>query len=395
MDLHMKQFVKIVPNEFVNEARDLRELAVVASMGIRVAVIARGAKKGIEEQDGWTIHRLSTRPLGQARFLVPLNRAASLFTWAAYVRRLRPDCISCHDLAALLIGWLSALTVPARRKPALVYDSHEFELGRSTAKARGRMALALISGTEKFLMERCAFSIMVNDSIADEVQRIHRLRVRPVVVRNIPEYRKIDGAACRQRRREICDLLRAPEDAFLAMYHGGISQGRGLEVLLEALGKCASVYAVILGSGEPAYIADLKAMSARLGIGGRVLFLPAVKVDVLWQYVGAADVGIVTIPGTCRSYYYMLPNKFFENIQSETPVIASDFPEFRNIVTVYVIGFLADPGAAAAISAALERMRTDRELYHTFKENIRRAKAELCWEKEREVLKNAYACIWR
>ena len=39
---------------------------------------------------------------------------------------------------------------------------------------------------------------MVNDSIADEVQRIHGLRERPVVV-DIPNYWNIDESVKRER----------------------------------------------------------------------------------------------------------------------------------------------------------------------------------------------------
>ena len=86
----------------------------------------------------------------------------------------------------------------------------------------------------------------------------------------------------------------------------------------------------------------------------------------------------------------MLPNKFFENIQSLTPVIVSNFPEVSKIVDEYNIGIKVDPNSIAEIIEAIEKMRYDKILYATFKSNLKKAKEELCWEKEKKVLEQAY-----
>ena len=143
------------------------------------------------------------------------------------------------------------------------------------------------------------------------------------------------------------------------------------------------------------YIEKLKQMAKELNILDRVLFHHAVHIDSLWQYVGAADVGMVTIPAVSKSYYYMLPNKFFENIQSITPIIGSDYPEIKRVIKNYDIGALVDPENIDEIVAAIEEMRTNDEVYSRLKKNLKRAKEELCWENERVVLKEAYGKILR
>ena len=60
---------------------------------------------------------------------------------------------------------------------------------------------------------------MVNDSIADEVQRIHGLRERPVVV----ETYRIIGILMKAyvKGQQFCEQLGIPEDMFIVMYHEG------------------------------------------------------------------------------------------------------------------------------------------------------------------------------
>ena len=106
---------------------------------------------------------------------------------------------SCHDLSALhLAYWLTRLR---KERPLLIYDSHEFEMGRNAK--RSVFKSFLIKRQERYLMNRCAFSIMVNDSIADEVQRIHKLKERPIVVRSTPDCWEIDESVCQQKKQEL------------------------------------------------------------------------------------------------------------------------------------------------------------------------------------------------
>ena len=309
--------------------------------------------------------------------------------WRKRINALHPRCISCYDLASLYVAWVS--TIGVKEKPLLVYDSHEFELERSSARKRGALLKSAVRFAERFLMGRCAFSIMVNDSIADEVQRIHGLSDRPVVVRNTPPFWELDEARTAKVRERYLEGLGAPEDAFIVMYHGNLQTGRGLEVLIRLLDRLADVRAVVLGDGEAAYVDGLRALARSQGVDSRLLFLPAVPYDELRHWVSAADIGMVICENVCKSYYYMLPNKFFENVQSETPIIASDFPETGRLVREYGIGLACDPSDLEGIAQCVERLRDDKALYARCKDNLRAAKKELCWEKEGKTLEAAYA----
>jgi len=385
--------LKICINVWQNENRDKRELSVVRELGHEVEVIAKGELSGaIENVDGFQVTRLSSRPLGD-RIPVSLNRVLSLFTWASYIRKRSDiDAISGHDYLALTIGYLS--NIGKRKKAQLVYDSHEFELGRN--QSRSKLAYWVVCHWERFLMKRCAFSIMVNDAIADEVQRIHKLKDRPVVARNTPAYCDLDQEKIAQTRKELLSLLDAPEDAFIMMYHGGILQNRGVEQMLTAVSQLENIYAVVLGNAQTeAYMASLHTLVDKLGISKRVLFHPAVSINVLGNYIGATNAGMSLLQPTVQNHILALPNKFFENIQCLTPVIVSDFPAIGSIVDQYEIGLKVNPASPEEIATAIDLLRHDKALYSTFKKNLKQAKEDLCWEKEKLVLQDAYRRILR
>ena len=197
----MSFVLKICASEWKNASRDKRELSVYKEMGTDVAGLAKGNVDDagrLDEVDGFKVYRYSTRPLG-SKIPNALNRIVSIFTWAYFAKKMQPDIISGHDLSGLTIGWMGSLLM--RKKVKLIYDSHEFELGRNVK--RRKVALTLVKWWEGFLMKRCVFSIMVNDTIADEVMRIHNLKNRPIVIRSTPNLWNIDNDECLRTRTEL------------------------------------------------------------------------------------------------------------------------------------------------------------------------------------------------
>jgi len=382
-----KLVLKIVANAWENASRDERELSVVRELGADVLVMAKGDKTSVRENvKDFPVYRMSTRPLGK-RVPKGFNRIASIFTWAYQARKFQPDVISGHDLIPLFIGWLSSCFQKKENRPKLVYDSHEFTIFNSK---KSRFQIFLVTQFERFLIKRCAFTIEVNDGIADEVQRIHKLKERPVVVRNIPEKWVIDPAVCQETRSQIMKSFQGENSFFLVMYHGRVMPDRGIEMLIRLVSVNPNVAAIIFGNGEAQFVRKLQQKVQELSVDGRIYFHEEVPQKELWKYVGAADVGMILAPAITRNHLYSLPNKFFENIQSETPIVCPSYPEMERIIKHYRNGLTCDPTDLAAVNHCIEQFRTDSELYQNCKRNTVRAKEELCWEKEKITLKEAY-----
>ena len=94
-----------------------------------------------------------------------------------------------------------------------------------------------------------------------------------------------------------------------------------------------------------------------------------------------------------KNHYFSSPNKFFESIQAEVPVIASDLPEMRRIVDQYHIGLCCKPNDVEELCRCIDKLREDAVFYARCKENLKIAKQDLCWEKEKNVLQQAYRAL--
>jgi len=385
--------LKICTGTWENASRDKRELLVCKDLGLHTCVLAKGLNEDrgrLDNIDGFDVYRYTTRPLGVG---VPnlLNRCISVLLWALFIKKIKPTIISGHDLSGLTIGWIYSLI--AKNKPKLLYDSHEFEIGRNAE--RNVLVRAAIKAFEGFLVKRCDYSIVVNDSIADELVNIYKLRNRPLVVRNIPEYWNLDENIVSMQRTEFRNYFEANDDDFIIMYHGMITKGRGIEKTIELLSINKKLHLIILGSGIESYIEELKNIVKKSGLNDRIMFLNAVPNSELWKYVAAVDLGMIIIPAVSKSYYYMLPNKLFENVQSGTPVLCSNFPTIKSVVTNCNLGLCCDPNNLFEINNCIEELRTNKDLYMNIKESVLCQKEFLCWEKESKILRDAYERIVR
>jgi glycosyltransferase involved in cell wall biosynthesis len=375
--------LKICIGTWQNASRDQRELGVCRELGADISVLAKGdvGDRGRKEQvNGFPVLRYTTRPY--SKLPVSVNRVISVFQWAKYVSTLGVDVISGHDIGGWTIGWLSKF-YNRKNNPLLIYDSHEFELGRNSK--RNILQLVFIKFWEKKVIKKSAFTIVVNNSIADELVRIYKLKDRPVVVRNIPSRWEIDETVCKETRQELFNMFGRGQH--ILIYHGAICENRGIEQILAAIKGLPEINLLIVGNYQ-SEVYKKRIEELIKSISKQVIVKPAVPHSELWKYIGAADLCVAPIIPTHKSYYFALPNKLFEAIQARTPLLVSDLPEMSRIVNKYRVGETMNPQDVDDVRENVKSLLSKGKDY--YRHNLEHAAAELVWDKEKQILSSAY-----
>lgn len=383
-----KLILKIDLNVWKNASRDMRELSLYRELGADVAVLAKGCLGDCGKEElvnGFKVLRYNTRPLG-LKIPVIVNRIASIFIWAKYVRNeIEPDIISGHDLPGVAVAWISNLFQKKDKKCPVIYDSHEFELGRN--EKRNWCTRLIIRIVENYFIKRCVFTIAVNDSIADRLCEEYSLKRRPIVVRSTPNLWRLNNSKIENNRKLILDELGVE---FLITYHGIIRSGRGIEDLIKVLSLDNTIGGLIIGDcASDDYYKSLQQLAVDYSVNDRVKFHKAVPLNELSELIGAGDASMILIKPESISYYLSLPNKFFESIQALIPIIASDLPEISKLTKEYSIGLLCNSSDLKNIYQQILLLKRNREVYSNIKKNLLKAKEELCWEKEKRYLAEA------
>lgn len=325
----MKKSLHLTHTDIEFDSRILKEMGALARAGYAVSgigvVLDEGAQKSSIPFDS-DIEALTLRSRKLNFLPRTLRHVVTLFELVVKMVpraiRQRPNVIHCHDTLALPLGVIVKVFTGAK----LVYDAHELESNRNgLTKLQGTLTLL----AEKLLWRFVDALIVVSPSI-DNWYRETIGPKRSAVILNSPLF----SEACSQEDDYLRKKFSIPTYSKVFIYVGILGQGRGIDLLCEAFKdpEVAS-HVVFLGYGE---LSDkLKNLAADYP---NIHVHDAVGHSQVVPIVQSADFGLCLVQEVSLSDYYCLPNKLFEYCFAGVPVLASDFPDIRAVLSEYGLG---------------------------------------------------------
>lgn len=144
------------------------------------------------------------------------------------------------------------------------------------------------------------------------------------------------------------------------LYMGSLHHWKGIDVLIQAMVylKGRNVMCYIVG-GEEGQIDRYRSLGRELGVEGHLKFEGFVPPYRRFEYLGMADICVLPLRNQSIARYFTSPIKLFEYMASGTPIVASDLPTIREVITHGINGLLVPPedpeALARAIALLLER----------------------------------------
>jgi glycosyltransferase involved in cell wall biosynthesis len=292
---------------------------------------------------------------------------------APVLKGLRADVFMANDLPTLPV------TLAAAKRSGnvpVIYDSHELfpEQGYPPEQA------AYWSRLEAIHIGQAAAVMTVNISIAEEMARRYGI-AQPAVLRN-----------CTPRQPErswpggLHERLGLPRDIPVILFQGRLEAHTRVETLVRAwaLMPDLPLHLALVGGGGLS--AGMAALVMQLGLQGRVHLHPHVPQAELPAVTAGASAGLIPYQPTCLNNLLCTPNKLFEYLSAEVPVISTDLPEIRRIVDGYGVGVLGPTGTPEEVAALVRGFAS--ELYRdpAIGARLARAAEELDWHREARVL---------
>jgi hypothetical protein len=126
-----------------------------------------------------------------------------------------------------------------------------------------------------------------------------------------------------------------------------------------------------------------------------VHLLDAVPPQELLTWTASADISIMLFQPTSENHDQVTPQKLWEAMAAGTPVLASDLPGFRAIVSETGCGRLVDPTDPVAVARAIREMLAlgPDGLRELGERGLAAAHTTYNWERQFEVLEHEYARI--
>lgn len=277
-----------------------------------------------------------------------IGRMINLLALIRAVRQEEADIFHAHDLPGLLCASLALFF----KKKILIYDSHELW---SDVNLFGfwRILRWPFRILEKILISKVTAIITVNNSLAQILERrygkptlaVYNFSKISARSHNYPPLGKV-----RHLNKFVC-----PNDQKIIIYIGVFRKGRGLMQILQVAKMLDDSYLfLMIGYGRKQK--EIQLGIKRLNLEKQVIIKPPVHPEELISVVKKAKVGLCLIENTSQSYYYSSPNKLFQYIAAEVPILASDFPEHRQIVLENHIGEVVNPDNPQQIAQKILEM---------------------------------------
>jgi glycosyltransferase involved in cell wall biosynthesis len=330
---------------------------------------------GLPRVNGLRFHHVPAAPGGRAgriRFLLAsLRRSRAGPAHVIYTRDL--------GLADFL------LQRPAGRRRPVVYEAHGVAavVGAEMPALLGKPELApspqklhRLDRRERRVWRRAAACVAITSALAGELAARHGARERVFVVPDGAAPHP-DGAGREGPGAPGPTRAGSP----VAAYAGHLYPWKGVDVFVRALALVPGVEGLIVG-GHPAEsdLARVRALVDELRLAGRVTITGLVPPGEVAGRLEAATILVLPNTASALSERYTSPLKLFEYLALGRPIVASDLPAIREVLTDGQTALLVPPGDPAALAAALSRLAAEPATADSIAQRARDLAHEYTWD---------------
>lgn len=369
MRTHKKIVIVSVTNDLVTDQRVSKVCKSLQTMGFDIHLIGRKLKDSLPINRAYKVSRMRLLFNKGPLFYVEYN--FRLFCLLLFAKK---SVLLANDLDTLLPNFLiSKLT----SKP-LVYDSHELFTEVPELIHRPKIQKIWLT-IEQWIFPKLKHVFTVNQLIANIYQNKYQVSVK--VLRNIaPKYQ------FKALKHDFENEIRKASKVII-LQGAGINIDRGAEEAVTMMQYLENVILYVIGSGDVFPI--LEDMVKELGLKEKVFLLGRKPYDELMQYTKVADLGLSLDKNTNLNYEYSLPNKIFDYIQAETPLLVSDRKIVAQLVQQENIGAVIDHHNPKLMAEKVEQMLNAKE-YSVWQENLKKSALKYHWANEAKVIQEVY-----
>ena len=287
-----------------------------------------------------------------------------------FIKNKKPDIIHVHDLPALNLG----VSLKQELNCPLVYDAHEiypFQPGYD-AVTKDKLYQA-----EKSMIKFADLVVVINQDQAEFMMAEYGSFSYSILT-NATSY---PHAYVKNKRYNLIrERLKLGDKTKLILFQGGVNRLRKIDYLIEAISlSTENVHLILMTWG--AEIQDFKSMARALNVENRVHFIDPVPWEEVLFWAASADIGFLPYQALDLNTKLSSPNKMYEFILSETPMIASqDLINVRRVFEKEKVGLLWNLKKPRDYAEAINKLLKDEKLYDEFKKNLKICSDRYTWE---------------
>ena len=357
----MKNIIISVTNDLTSDQRLEKVCDTLFNNGYQITLIGRKLTTSIPISRKYKTQRMSL--LFRKGFLFYAEYNLRLFIKLLFLKK---DLLLANDLDTLLPNYI----VSKLQRKTLLYDSHELftEIPELINRPKVKRIWKSIEQRIVPYLQNC---YTVSNAIALHYTNAYNTSFK--VVRNFPKTQQI------ARGRFPFDTRTKK----IIIYQGAVNIGRGLELMLDSMNYLDDYLLVIIGTGD--ILNDLQERATPLINSKKVVFLGKLLPQELRKLTPLATLGISLEEDLGLSYRYALPNKIFDYVHAEIPVLCSNLPEMKAMISQFGFGEVVQHRSPEKLASQIRNLA-----FKKYAAASRNAKKTLHWEQEEQTLLALY-----
>ena len=370
----MQRIIVSVINDLTTDQRVAKVCSSLKTLGFDVLLVGRKYKNSIPLNRNYQTHRMNT--FFKKGMLSYVEFSIRLFFFLFFKKK---HILLANDLDTLLSNFL----ISKIQNKKLVYDSHELFLEVPELINRPKKQ-SIWQKIETYILPKLKNTYTVCQSIADYYNTKYQTNFK--VVRNLPVLNNVQSNDV-INHNSIENQSKAKDKRLKTIiYQGAINVGRGLELMIDTMQYLDNCQFIIVGDGE--ITKEIKQLINHKKMNNKVFLLGKKTPLELKEITPQADLGISIEEDLGLNYHFALPNKLFDYIHANIPVLVSDLPEMKQIILDYKVGEVIQNRSPELLAKQIQRILVKESSF--WDENLKKATLDLQWQKEEIVLKSIF-----
>ena len=353
----MKRVIVSVTNDISTDQRVAKVCATLMQNNFEVLLIGRKLKSSIPLKRAYKTKRFNL--LFNTGFLFYAEYNFRLFCYLLFTKK---DILLANDLDTLLPNYL----ISKLQNKKIVFDSHELfpEIPELVHRPKVKKVWLTL---EKRILPKLKNNYTVCNSIAEFYKNKYQSNF--TTIKNLPSKKEVKkGAFSFDTKGEK-----------IILYQGALNVGRGIELMIETMEFLENHLLVLIGDGDIHQTLKDKVIAEALG--NKVFFLGKISPKKLHKLTPLADLGLSLEEDLGLNYRFALPNKIFDYIQGEVPILVSNLPEMSKVISAYKVGEIVKNRTPEKLAKQIKEV-----LEKEYTKELKLAKTALIWEQQEEKL---------
>ena len=360
-----------------------KEALALAKNGYEVIHIGYGDEaKNYVTQDNIRIIQLKKYRMNDSKWrMLKQSFMTDIFEMA---KNVSADVYHLHDMELCRIA-LQLKKLPQR--PKVIYDAHE----------------PFVENLKDYWRERSWFKIFLNDipSILAEKKILNKIDYLIATEENVASrFRKKNSNTSIIYNYSFFypdESLLNEKKEYDAIYCGGISEKKGIFLILEAVinakKKGRELKVIMVGNfTSPEEEFKVKKIIEKENLHDNIIFTGKIPIEDIADYYKKSKISFCLFPKN-RTNQLILPIKVFEYMSFGLPIIGSNFGHVKEIIEKNDAGICVDPHNCEQVTSAILELLRDDSYRKREAEIMSLTREKYSWEKEEPKLLDIYCYL--